>query len=992
MATPVNYSPDNLNFGAVRPGASGPNIYVDPSLGPPAISFTGGVEIKSAPVDAQVTAHILEDNSRFGVRDIILMEWTMEDVDPGELPPGHHGRPPQVKVLEVVGQSDGTTPLAVTAGQYVLVRAQYSTSFLDQGTLGATLVIEGDTWDPIEVPLSLFLAGVLTIFTAPPLVIVAGQSAATPILIESLGRPINVSYTISQTQLHSGLSLAPNSFPLNPGDSLNRQLTFQADADAPLGENTLALDQWDFTRTGLLLQVNIVAPSAPPGPGFDDSIQWSQAGGSALAIDKDQSIWYSGHVNAIIPLGNGGLLVGTDSGGVWTVAANGVALPLSNDWDTTDITCLAIGPDGPNHFYAGTASGDVYVSEPDTAFLGYIKWHPVLDSSNKAIDTGGVLCMVVTKGNRKLVLGCGKGVFWADIPPLGGGYTFTKVPILPDMGYYGLALAPNDSVVAASLGDKNQVQSGMFLGNWPGGQLQFQRANINGPFDVLQVRRTSVSSCAGQPLNMMAVAAAADEMILQVLRSQDGGQNWEVLSTNVKGRNIPLNQRPGDANPAGLQGNYNNCIQVSPTNPNLVALGWRNGPWFSQDMGITWDLPKNNSDDNHLHEDLHALAFEPADPSGQTLYIGCDGGVMVTRDLGRSVTDEYNQRLQTFQFQGWGRDSYGVFSPSRRVPGLIAGGLQDNGNVYAAIDSDSDEFRRLEGSDGQVALLIETGHILHYNSNEVNKVTAHRWDGSQFVDGSVVPVFTSGPGSTNVSDGLPREVAIEAVSLPLFRNPDGGQLMFAMACVFGSGDVYGLFANDDGGNMHWDYIGTVPISSTNGQVRTLASLHGDNVFVGTQDGHIFALSPRSKFPFELGVPIRATMPGDIWRICVLRDGVAYANYHSEGNGDFLLQSNFFSWDPLGSNDNVAKGIDLPTDEGPIFGFDIDRGANPHTLFAATDNHVFVSRDEGDTWKLATKGLPRRPRCTELRAVAHDNGQRFLYLSTFGRSAWRAPLV
>ena len=192
--------------------------------------------------------------------------------------------------------------------------------------------------------------------------------------------------------------------------------------------------------------------------------------------------------------------------------------------------------------------------------------------------------------------------------------------------------------------------------------------------------------------------------------------------------------------------------------------------------------------------------------------------------------------------------------------------------------------------------------------------------------------------------------------------------------------------------MHWDYIGTIPTGMDNGQVWALASLHGDNVFAGTQDGRIFALSPRSKQPFELGVPIRDTKPGEIWRICVLRDGVAYASYCSQNNEGFLLQSNFFSWDPLGNNDNVARGIDVPAGEGPIYGFDIDRGANPHTLFAATDNHVFVSRDEGDTWKLATKGLPRRSHCTELRAVAHDNGQRFLYLSTFGRSAWRASLT
>lgn len=171
--------------------------------------------------------------------------------------------------------------------------------------------------------------------------------------------------------------------------------------------------------------------------------------------------------------------------------------------------------------------------------------------------------------------------------------------------------------------------------------------------------------------------------------------------------------------------------------------------------------------------------------------------------------------------------------------------------------------------------------------------------------------------------------------------------MNAIACVFGSGDVYGLFANDDGANMHWDYVGTVPISAQNGQVWSLASLHGEIIFVGTQDGRIFSLSPRSKQPFEFSVPLRGNKPGEIWRICVLRDGVAYAIYRSTGdNQGFLLQSNFFSWDQFGSNDNVAKGSDFPTNQGPIYGFDIDRGTDPNTLFATTDTSVFVSRDEG----------------------------------------------
>jgi hypothetical protein len=440
----------------------------------------------------------------------------------------------------------------------------------------------------------------------------------------------------------------------------------------------------------------------------------------------------------------------------------------------------------------------------------------------------------------------------------------------------------------------------------------------------------------------------------------------------------------------GLQGNYNNCIAVSPFNPAIVLIGWRNGPWISQDGGTTWDAPHLNDDDSHLHEDLHCLIFDPSDSSGQTFYVGNDGGVAVTRDLGASYTNEHNQHLHTLQFEQFNYNGYGVSTVSRLVPGLIGGGLQDNGDVYGATDFAADEFRQLEAGDGRVVVFIDTGHLLHCNGDDVKKITANRFDGTQLLDGVIVPVGARGPGSTDVSDGLPLAV-VEPVSLPTFRN-DAGQLMYAVACVLGDGDVYGLFTNSDGGDMHWDYVGTVPISAENGQVWALTSLRGDNIFVGTQDGRIFSLSPRSKQPFEFGVPLRDSKPGNIWRICVLRDGVAYASYHSNANEGFVLQSNFFSWDPLGSDDNVARGIDFPTDDGPIYGFDIDRDAQPPTLFAATDTNVYISRDEGDTWKLATKGLPRRPHCVGLRAVTYNNGQRFLYLSTFGRSAWRAGLT
>jgi hypothetical protein len=191
------------------------------------------------------------------VRDITIMEWVMEPVDPGDLPPGHKGPPPKQRVLEIVAQSAGSSPIKVKKDQYVLVRVQYVALNIP-GTFTGTLIIQGDTWAPIVDSLSLFLAQVTTDFLSTPLVIWQGQQASIPISVHhGFGPATDVSYDTSVLQSHTGLTLLPNSFHLEPGQIVNGVQTFQAALDAPLGENTLFVDQIAFGRHGLLLPVTI---------------------------------------------------------------------------------------------------------------------------------------------------------------------------------------------------------------------------------------------------------------------------------------------------------------------------------------------------------------------------------------------------------------------------------------------------------------------------------------------------------------------------------------------------------------------------------------------------------------------------------------------------------------------------------------------------------------------------------------------------------------
>jgi hypothetical protein len=86
---------------------------------------------------------------------------------------------------------------------------------------------------------------------------------------------------------------------------------------------------------------------------------------------------------------------------------------------------------------------------------------------------------------------------------------------------------------------------------------------------------------------------------------------------------------------------------------------------------------------------------------------------------------------------------------------------------------------------------------------------------------------------------------------------------------------------------------------------------------------------------------------------------------------------------------------LKAPKGPFFGLEVASSFHGNVLFAATDDKVYTSRDKGlslgNAWMDASQGLPKRPHCGDLRYVPQPSGRKFIYLSTYGRSIWRASL-
>jgi hypothetical protein len=757
-------------------------------------------------------------------------------------------------------------------------------------------------------------------------------------------------------------------------------------------------------------------------------MNWEQPNPFAIQIDESADVWHAGHVNDVLALDGDGIVVATDTGGVWSIDSRGAALPLSDDWDSPDMTCLAFGPDGARHIYAGSSNGALY--ETDTsATLTLLNWRQL----TLPPGVGAVYRIGVLEGTRRIVLACAKGVWWSPIPPAPsakGNYVWKMAQGLPDGTYSGLALGPDDTIAVAAWGaNLGTGLYGIFHGDWSTGDLVMSRATLTGnnegpsfvkslreaakkagvtnppisvrplaqkygfnppisllallitiftSIDITKMLRTSLASCDQDRRFMYAAIAGPDSFIYAVLQSTDGGLTWSPCGGATVEDSIKF-LRPPLGGETGNQGGYNNCIAVCPINRFIVALGWRRGPFISTDGGQTWvehgDDGSGSNRSKHLHSDLHAVYFDPTDSTGLRLYVGSDGGVAMTPDLGQNFQSNFNRQLCNLQFCSKAvRGFYGTLSASYQFSELVGGGLQDNEDVYCLVGQNSPWKEIGAGGDGAVMLFIQTGDLLYNGAGTPLKLG--KWDGDNFQSSGVIPITVPKPNAQPDPNGISGASHAEVVISPTFRN-GVGQYMYAVTTGHGPDmNVYGLFGDENGSNMHWEYIGSVSGSSP---VYAVGSFNGDTVFVGTQDGRIFALEPFGS-ALELNVPIRKTGEGAIQNLLPLTDRLVFATFNRDAEG-FVLRLGSQGWDTLSGG--------LPNEK--FFALEADRTASPKTIFAATDAGVYVSGDNGDTWQSASQGLPKRPHCADLRFVTQSSGEHYLYLSTYGRSVWQAQL-
>jgi hypothetical protein len=759
---------------------------------------------------------------------------------------------------------------------------------------------------------------------------------------------------------------------------------------------------------GLKCPLDVTKPSSGPSilP-HDSSVRWQQADLLAIQTNAEADAWNAGHVNDILKLdGAGGLAVATETGGVWAITSGAQALPLSDTWNSVHMTSLAFGPDGSRHLYAGTedatlSPGGVLFETDTSTFFPLFNWLQV----NPKPPCGSINRILSINVVRRILLACNNGVWWSPIPPAPSAQgTYRWKQAIPGPGqplnglqrtFSGLVKGPGWSnanaegtIIASSWGGA-APRNIIFYGGWLNGDLVLSSSSVDtgdAHLLFLFVGRTSAAACLADPTVMFAVGSDYnDNRMAGVWKSRDAGRNWSMVSS------------PPDP---GEQGFYNNVIAIS-ADCQTVALGWQNGTFVSFDGGGSWKQLQDTLDGadrppsfgglyHHLHADIHALTFDPANPT--TLYIGSDGGVASANGVVQggkpTFTSSYNRQLLNLQFHG--------AAASSRSPGLVAGAFQDNDILSALLNPQGPGvWQHLDDCScdgGNVAFVSpaavppQNDFLTGFGFGTIPFAWGQfNWNGSSWVLHANQQEMTPATGIPIATSQNPRDQnglvpmagekgAVAVVKFPRLSN-SVGQVMYA-ASARGS-NLYGLFANDNGSDLHWEIIGYLGADQT---VSALSSFDGRNVFVGTDQGNIYRLdSPYPRTAAKLTInPPDAQGSKSISAIVEVLPTIAFATMNV-GNSGYVLAWQGQTWDSVGGG--LPNNLPFYTLEAPDLG----------SLFAANGTNVYVTHDLGKSWLVASDGLPAEPEGVDLHFAIQPDGTKYLYLATNGRSLWRAAL-
>ncbi|MBC7349289.1 MAG: hypothetical protein H5U05_04880 [Candidatus Aminicenantes bacterium] len=354
------------------------------------------------------------------------------------------------------------------------------------------------------------------------------------------------------------------------------------------------------------------------------------------------------------------IYVGGAAGGVWKSVDGGLTWkPIFDNQPVASIGAIAVYQKNPNIVWVGTGEAaprnSVSVGRGVYRSLdGGQTWQFLgLEKTEKIAD------IIIHPDNPEIVLVGALGATWGDSPERGvykttnGGKTWKKVLYVNEKtGVSDLALDPADPnhIIVAMW--EHRRYPWFFVSGGPGSGLYVTRdggetwtrlTEKNG-LPAGELGRCGVAFAPGRPNIVYALVEARKNGFY---RSTDGGENWTLVNNEADVHNRPF---------------YYSRVFVNPANENIVYL-LQSQLRVSEDGGKTF---RALTAFNQAHSDFHAMWLSP---DGETLYVGNDGGVVISHNRGQSW--RFVENLPLGQFYHLNYDL--------QIPYYVYGGLQDNG-------------------------------------------------------------------------------------------------------------------------------------------------------------------------------------------------------------------------------------------------------------------------------------------------------------------------
>lgn len=753
--------------------------------------------------------------------------------------------------------------------------------------------------------------------------------------------------------------------------------------------------------------------------------QWSQVDSATIFRGPEANgddAYHSGRCIDVLPLASGDCLAAAETGGVWLAYTNGAAVPLSNDWTTSDVNCLASVFGSESHVLAG--GNGLHVTDYTQA-NSLFHWIDVTPPAS--LNVGAIYRIASFNYDQGmfprqcLALAASGGFFWCDLPPSPAGpYNWQPALGLPDpqVPCSGLAAGPAGSgricVSLATVGRNAYLgQRAIHYGDFDtSGNLVFRPATINfqNPVDEHALQWTSLDSCSAVASRMYGVYfdQAKGECAV-VLRSSDGGTSWSECSSTFDDGDPNNTVKTvagwlGESENGGLQKN----VAVHPLDPDRVHLaGLRplattDGGQHWRSTGGKWTSPGHwRQGSRSFHLDWHVARYGA---SFAHVFAATDGGLL---DAASSIpptdfSSAYNAHLHTLQhYSHPARGFAGSCDFSQLVSGLeglCSSGTQDNANIGDLIpEAPPAPWTAVTGGDGGWNTFIETDRCaaprLICNTNGGSPKPSHHieYSGGSWIDRGIVLILSDQNGKVDPF-GLASPVVFKVNVVAMTDSMGNDLFAVAAGCRYDTNSkqfiaaynqIYGLFADPVTTYPVWEYLGDV---GNGDSANSLASWDGREVVIGTGKGTIRYLQTSTGTSSAGSINV---LPGGlVYEFALTGPSTGFAIYSNLGNdrGTVIerIAGGSGTWQP---SPNV--GLTQLTLYDILYE---SSGAVTPALYVCSDRKVFTSTDGAATWTDYSAGLPARPHGATLHSVCYPDGELYLYLSTYGRSTWRTRLT